>query len=216
MDNGPNNFPIEGSLPLMQTKEFNDLLSDFDTKKDATINDFRIIDNNNEVNKNEKLNNIDNNNSISSDEEEKDDNKYFSDNDNKSNEEDEDRDEEEEKVTEIGGNNDNAQENVTDFNNDNNEEEKANLKRDLKILKDIIDGLKEELPKLIGDEKYKYVMEIVSNGVKDSQQEEVNEKIEKFIKENTKNDNEEQLYNIFKLFILEGQYYKKQELLKKL
>ena len=216
MDNGPNNFPIEGSLPLMQTKEFNDLLSDFDTKKDATINDFRIIDNNNEVNKNEKLNNIDNNNSISSDEEEKDDNKYFSDNDNKSNEEDEDRDEEEEKVTEIGGNNDNAQENVTDFNNDNNEEEKANLKRDLKILKDIIDGLKEELPKLIGDEKYKYVMEIVSNGVKDSQQEEVNEKIEKFIKENTKNDNEEQLYNIFKLFILEDQYYKKQELLKKL
>ena len=81
----------------------------------------------------------------------------------------------------------------------------------------IIDGLKEDLPKLIGEEKYKYVMEIVSNGVKDdSQQEEVNEKIEKFIKENTKNDNEEKLYNIFKLFILECQYYKKQELLKKL
>ena len=147
MDNGPNNFPIEGSLPLMQTKEFNDLLSDFDTKKDATINDFRIIDNNNEVNKNEKLNNIDNNNSISSDEEEKDDNKYFSDNDNKSNEEDEDRDEEEEKVTEIGGNNDNAQENVTNFNNDNNEEEKANLKRiqDIFNKKDEYDKKKNEI-----------------------------------------------------------------------
>ena len=201
----------------MQTKEFNDLLSDFDNKKDTTINDFRIIDNNNEVNKNEKGKNLDNNKSISSNEEEKDDNKYFSDNDNKSNEEDEDGDEEEEKVTEIEGNNYNAQENVTSVDNDNNEEEKANLKRDLNILKDIIDGLKEDLPKLIGEEKYKYVMEIVSNGVKDdSQQEEVNEKIEKFIKENTKNDNEEKLYNIFKLFILECQYYKKQELLKKL
>ena len=216
-DNGVNNFTIEGSLPLMQTKEFNDLLSDFDNKKDTTINDFRIIDNNNEVNKNEKGKNLDNNKSISSNEEEKDDNKYFSDNDNKSNEEDEDGDEEEEKVTEIEGNNYNAQENVTSVDNDNNEEEKANLKRDLNILKDIIDGLKEDLPKLIGEEKYKYVMEIVSNGVKDdSQQEEVNEKIEKFIKENTKNDNEEKLYNIFKLFILECQYYKKQELLKKL
>jgi len=41
-DNGENNLPIEGSLPLMQTKEFNKLLSDFDIKKDAAINDFRI------------------------------------------------------------------------------------------------------------------------------------------------------------------------------
>jgi len=47
-------------------------------------------------------------------------------------------------------------------------------------------------------------MEIVSNGVKDdSQQEEVNEKTEKFIK-----DKEEKIL-FFKLFILECQYYKK-------
>ena len=41
-----NSFGIEGSLPLMQTSEFNALLSDFSTKKDASINEFKIIDNN--------------------------------------------------------------------------------------------------------------------------------------------------------------------------
>ena len=211
-DNNVNKFEIEGSLPLMQTKEFNDLLSDFDTKKDVTINDFKIIDNNNEEIKEEKGKNIDNNKSISSGEEEKDNNKYFSD-DDKSNEEEDA--EEVKKVVEID-NNENAEENIV-LDKDEIEENKANLKKELESTKNDIDRLKEELPKIIGEEKYEYVMKIVSIGAKDgSKQEEVNEKIVQFIKDNIKNNNEEKLFDIMKLFILECQYYKKQEMLNKL
>ena len=211
-DNNVNKFEIEGSLPLMQTKEFNDLLSDFDTKKDVTINDFKIIDNNNEEIKEEKGKNIDNNKSISSGEEEKDNNKYFSD-DDKSNEEEDA--EEVEKVVEID-NNENAEENIV-ADKEEIEENKANLKKELESTKNDIDRLKEELPKIIGEEKYEYVMKIVSIGAKDgSKQEEVNEKIVQFIKDNIKNNNEEKLFDIMKLFILECQYYKKQEMLNKL
>ena len=211
-DNNVNKFEIEGSLPLMQTKEFNDLLSDFDTKKDVTINDFKIIDNNNEEIKEEKGKNIDNNKSISSGEQEKDNNKYFSD-DDKSNEEEDA--EEVEKVVEID-NNENAEENIV-ADKEEIEENKANLKKELESTKKDIDRLKEELPKIIGEEKYEYVMKIVSIGAKDgSKQEEVNEKIVQFIKDNIKNNNEEKLFDIMKLFILECQYYKKQEMLNKL
>jgi serine/threonine protein kinase len=211
-DNNVNKFEIEGSLPLMQTKEFNDLLSDFDTKKDVTINDFKIIDNNNEEIKEEKGKNIDNNKSISSGEEEKDNNKYFSDDDKANEEEDA---EEVEKVVEID-NNENAEENIV-ADKEEIEENKANLKKELESTKKDIDRLKEELPKIIGEEKYEYVMKIVSIGAKDgSKQEEVNEKIVQFIKDNIKNNNEEKLFDIMKLFILECQYYKKQEMLNKL
>ena len=55
-------------------------------------------------------------------------------------------------------------------------------------------------------------MDILSIGIKDDKkQEEVNDKIEKFIKENNQNNNEEKLYDILSLFILECQYYKKKE-----
>ena len=221
------NFGIEGSLPLMQTKEFNDLLSDFSTKKDATINDFKIIDNienkkndftiinNNEEIKEKKeiMKNIDNNKSISSDGEEKDENKYFSDND-KSNEES-GNDEEEEKVKEIEETNEHVEENNMDT--EYTEEEKESLKKDLEIIKNKINDLKEEIPKIIGEEKYKYIIDMCSIGIKDdSKKEEVNDKIEKFIKENIKNADEEKLYNILSLFILECQYYKKKEKFDKL
>ena len=205
-----NKFEIEGSLPLMQTKEFNDLLSDFDTKKDVTINDFKIINNNNEEIKEEKGRNIDNN---SSGEEEKDNNKYFSD-DDKTNEEADD--EEVEKVIEIENNNENMEENDVEDKNEI-EEKKTNLKKELETTKNDIDRLKEELPKIIGKEKYEYVMKIVSIGAKDgNKQEEVNEKIVQFINDNIKNNNEEKLFDIMKLFILECQLYKKQEMLNKL
>ena len=228
-NNNINNLGIEGSLPPMNTLEFKDLVSDFDTKKDATINDFKIINNNNEENKkndfdiidnnneenknkDEKGKNIDNNKSMSS-EEEKDDNKYFSDND-KSNNESENENEEEEKVTEIDEKNINVDENID---MDNIEEEKTNIKNDLISMKTKIDYLKQELPKFIGEEKYKYIMEICSIGIKDdTKQKEVNDKIEQFIKENKKTDNEEKLYDIMQLFILECQYFKKQEKLNRL
>ena len=60
-------------------------------------------------------------------------------------------------------------------------------------------------------------MKISSEGIKNNKkQEEVNDKIENFIKENIKGSNEEQLYNILSLFILEYQLYKKQKNLNKL
>ena len=51
-------------------------------------------------------------------------------------------------------------------------------------------------------------MEIVSSGIKDNKQEGVGGKIENFINENSNDNNKEQFYNIFLLFILECQYYK--------
>ena len=189
-----NNLAIDGSLPLMKTNEFNELLSDFDSQKDATVNDFKIINNNIEKN-------IDNNKLLNS-EDEKDENKYFSDNDKSNNESD---NEEEVKVTEIIQNKENI------------EERKNNLKNDLQEIKAKIDRLKESITKLISEEKYKYIMEMCSIGIKDDKkQEEVNDKIEKFIQENCENGNEEKMYDILSLFILQCQYYKKQEQLNKL
>ena len=142
-NNYSKNFGIEGSLALMKTKEFNELLSDFDNKDTNINNDFKIINNNNEENKikNEKISNLDNNESISS-EDGKDDNKYFSDDDKSNNESNDD----EEKVTEI-----NENKNVDD--NEDNEEEKTYLKNDIdeKMIK--IDNLKKDIANLIGQRK---------------------------------------------------------------
>ena len=95
------------------------------------------------------------------------------------------------------------------------EVEKENLKEELDILKAKINSLKEDLPKLIGEKKYQYIMNIFSNGIKDdSKKEEVNEQIGKFIKENSVDNNNsfnENLYNIYSLFILECQFNKKEK-----
>ena len=53
------------------------------------------------------------------------------------------------------------------------------MNEELNKLKNRIEDLKKDIPKLIGEEKYKYIMEIFSAGVKDINQEEVSEKIEK-------------------------------------
>ena len=61
---------------------------------------------------------------------------------------------------------------------------KTSLKKELLDLKTKIDKLKENIQKLIGEEKYKYIIEISSIGIKDdSMQEEVKIKIESFIKD---------------------------------
>ena len=57
----------------------------------------------------------------------------------------------------------------------------------------------------------------MSSGIEDdSKQEEINEKVEQFIKGNCTDNNEEKMYDILSLFILECQYKKKQEQLNKL
>ena len=113
---------------------------------------------------------------------------------------------------------------INDFNDEdwekniNIEEEKTYIKTDLDELKEKINKLKEDIKELIGEEKYKYIIEIISGGIKDdSKSEEINKKIEIFLKENCKNDNDkEKMYNIYSLYNLECQFYKKQEELKKL
>ena len=93
---------------------------------------------------------------------------------------------------------------------------KTSLKKELLDLKTKIDKLKENIQKLIGEEKYKYIIEISSIGIKDdSMQEEVKIKIEKFIKDNSVG-NEDEMYEILLLFIYECQYYKKQQQFNKL
>ena len=200
-----NKLGIEDSLAPMKTQDFQNLLSDFDPKKDTTLVDFKIINNEENNEKTENIvKNIDNNESISSEEEENQ-NKCLSDNDKLS--DDSGNGEDEEKCYEIGANN-----KEEEIDSNNKEEEKTNLKNDLDKLKDKINILKENISKLIGEEKYNYIMEILSVGIKDNnKQEEVNDKIEKFIKENNQNINEEKLYDILHLFILECQYYKKKE-----
>ena len=60
-------------------------------------------------------------------------------------------------------------------------------------------------------------MEVLSIGIKDdSKLEDVNDQIDKFIKENTNPDNKEKIYDIYSLFISERQYYKRKEKLDKL
>jgi len=194
--NNPNNPKAEDSLPLMKTNEFNELISDFASQKDATVNsNFKII--NNVEDKNEG--NVSDNKSVDSGEE-KDDNKYISDN--------EDNGEETTTVTKVGDDSENEEEKET---------KKENLKKDLQEIKAKIELLKGNILKLLGEEKYKNAKELMSSGIEDdSKQEEANEKVEQFIKDNCNDNNEEKMYDILSLFILECQYKKKQEQLNKL
>ena len=94
---------------------------------------------------------------------------------------------------------------------------KTSLKKELLDLKTKIEKLKENIQKLIGEEKYKYIIEISSIGIKDdSMQEEVKIKIESFIKDNCANGNEDEMHEILSLFNSECQYYKKQQQFNKL
>ena len=224
-----NNLGIEGSLPLMKTKEFNELLSDFNATDNKTINDFQIINNNEEnkkndfniINNNEDINtnnivnnNIDKNKSMSSEEEAKEDNNYFSDDDKNNDNSEKEEKEEDEKVVVYGD--EKEEENVT-MDKESIEEEKNNIKKELEILKGKIDYLKKDILKLIGEEKFKYITELNSIVVQDdTKKEEINEKIENFIKDNIREGNEERVYNILSLFILEMQYNRNQEKLNKL
>ena len=141
-------------------------------------------------------------------------NKCLSEND-KSNEESENEDEKEE-VVEIDEKNANGKDTVT-IKTNITEDKKKKIIKELKEQKEKIDKLKEAIPKLIGEEKYNYIMELCSIGVRDnSKQEEMNDKIEQFVKDNCVNGNEEKMCDIYQLFIFECQYYKKQEQLSKL
>ena len=196
---------------------FTELIQDFSKKDDTLINagtksEFVIEnndENNNEFNieKNKDINlniqNLDNNESISNDSYSDNDGKKYHSNDDKyeENESLEEKESDEEKVKEID-----------DINNIEKEKEKNEMNDELNNLKKRIEDLKKDIPKLIGEEKYKYIMEIFSTGVKDINQEEVSEKIENFIKENSNDKNKEQFYNtISLLFILECQLYNKQK-----
>ena len=187
---------------------------------DLKKSDFAIIDNNNEESQRiNKLLNLDNNKSMSSCEEDENDNV----NNNENSNEESDNAEEKETVTAIDNeeeveNDDNDNDiNIDKDNNNDKDEEKSRLKKELEELKGKIDNKKKEILKLIGEEKYDYIMKISSEGIKDDKkQEEVGGEIEKFIKENIKDSNEGELYNIYSLFILECQLYKKQENLNKL
>ena len=139
------------------------------------------------------MENIDNNKSMS-DDSDTDDKKNYS-NDDKY----EDNENEEEKVKEIDI--------ITEIDN----KEKNTNKEELKDLKNKIDNLKKEISKLLGEEKYKYIMDIFSPGIEGKKQEEVNDIIENFIKENSNDKNKEKFYDISLLFILECQYYKMQK-----
>ena len=196
---------------------FTELIQDFSKKDDTLINagtksEFVIEnndENNNEFNieKNKDINlniqNLDNNESISNDSYSDNDEKKYHSNDDKyeENESLEEKESDEEKVKEIDG-----------INNIEKEKEKNEMNDELNNLKKRIEDLKKDIPKLIGEEKYKYIMEIFSTGIKDINQEEVSEKIENFIKENSNDKNKEQFYNtISLLFILECQLYNKQK-----
>ena len=216
-----NNFDIEGSLPLMQTKDFNELICDFDEQQKEENNNFKNVDNDFQIIENnigkDKIQtkirrNIDNNESVSS-EDEINCNRIICSEDDKSNEENSNEDEyEKEKVIEIDENNDNHEETIIITSSQNKEKKK--LMAELKELKQKIDKLKEDISILIGDEKFKYIMELCSIGVKDDIQKEM-VKIEEFINNNCVNGNKEKIYDILQLFILECQYNKKKVDLKK-
>jgi NIMA (never in mitosis gene a)-related kinase len=108
---------------------------------------------------------------------------------------------------------------ISDFGDDDDDiSENESLKSDLNESKKIIEKLKKDLLKLLGEEKYKNIMDICSKGIKDEKkQEEVNEKIDKFIKDNrSDNISDEKLYDIYQLFILQCQCYIKEKQLNNL
>ena len=182
---------------------FTEIINDFSANVETTINsnnntknDFKIIVNNEEDKKTNKiLENIDNNKSISDDNNSESDNKdYFSDDDKY-----EENENEEEKIKEI------------DINNEKEDDEKNESKDELSELKKKIDNLKKEISKLLGEEKYNYIIDICSAGIEGTNQEVVDEIIENFIKENSTAENKEKIYEISLLFILECKYYKMQK-----
>ena len=221
-----NNFNIEGNSLFSQEKEkvANEQKSELEATKNSSNFNFTIINNNDEFkiednnggNKEKNIieRNLDNNKSISSEDEMDNTNKCLSEND-KSNE-DSDNENDKENVVEIDEKNDILGDNAT-IKTNINEDKKKNLRKELKEQKEKLDKLKEAITKLIGQENYKYIMELCSIGVRDiSKQEEMNDKIMQFINDNCVKGNEGQMYDILQLFILECQYYKKQEQLSKL
>ena len=203
-----NEIPKDVTQNTSSSLNFTELIQDFSKKDETLINGgtktFYVIENNeennNDDNKDIKFNiqNIDNNESITDDSNSDDKNFYSNDDKYEKNESSEENEDGEEKVKEI------------DINNEQNEIEKEETNEEINILKNRIKNLKNEISKLIGEEKYKYIMEICSMGVKGINQEDVCEKIENFIKENSNNENKEKFYNISLLFISECQLYKLQ------
>ena len=203
-----NEIPKDITQNTSSSLNFTELIQDFSKKDETLINGgtktFYVIENNeennNDDNKDIKFNiqNIDNNESITDDSNSDDKNFYSNDDKYEKNESSEENEDGEEKVKEI------------DINNEQNEIEKEETNEEINILKNRIKNLKNEISKLIGEEKYKYIMEICSMGVKGINQEDVCEKIENFIKENSNNENKEKFYNISLLFISECQLYKLQ------
>ena len=222
-DSANNNFNIEGNSSSLKKEKEKDQKSDLNETKNSSnyvftivnnIDEFEIEDNNaGNMEKNKIERNLDNNKSISSEEGENNVNKYLSE-DDKSNESENENCKEE--VLEIDEKNDNGGDNDT-IKCNITEDKKKNLRNELKESKEKIDKLKEAIPKLIGKEKYDHIMELCSIGVKDnSKKEETDEKIEQFINDNCTTINQEQMCDIYKLLILECQYYKNQEQLSKL
>ena len=203
-----NEIPKDITQNTSSSLNFTELIQDFSKKDETLINGgtktFYVIENNeennNDDNKDIKFNiqNIDNNESITDDSNSDDKDFYSNDDKYEKNESSEENEDGEEKVKEI------------DINNEQNEIEKEETNEEINILKNRIKNLKNEISKLIGEEKYKYIMEICSMGVKGINQEDVCEKIENFIKENSNNENKEKFYNISLLFISECQLYKLQ------
>ena len=223
-----NNFNIEGNSPLSKEKEkdVNEQKSELEATKNSSNFNFTIITNNDEFkiednnggNKEKNIidRNLDNNKSISSEDEMDNTNKCLSENDKSNEDSDNDNENDKENVVEIDEKNDIWGDNAT-IKTNINEDKKKNLRKELKEQKEKLDKLKEAITKLIGQENYKYIMELCSIGVRDiSKQEEMNDKIMQFINDNCVKGNEGQMYDILQLFILECQYYKKQEQLSKL
>ena len=203
-----NEIPKDVTQNTSSSLNFTELIQDFSKKDETLINcgtkTFYVIENNDENNNDDNkdinfnIQNIDNNESITDDSNSDDKNFYSNDDKYEKNESSEENEDGEEKVKEI------------DINNEQNEIEKEETNEEINILKNRIKNLKNEISKLIGEEKYKYIMEICSMGVKGINQEDVCEKIENFIKENSNNENKEKFYNISLLFISECQLYKLQ------
>ena len=203
-----NEIPKDVTQNTSSSLNFTELIQDFSKKDETLINGgtktFYVIENNDENNNDDNkdinfnIQNIDNNESITDDSNSDDKNFYSNDDKYEKNESSEENEDGEEKVKEI------------DINNEENKIEKEETNEEINILKNRIKNLKNEISKLIGEEKYKYIMEICSMGVKGINQEDVCEKIENFIKENSNNENKEKFYNISLLFISECQLYKLQ------
>ena len=120
-------------------------------------------------------------------------------------------DDEEENVKEIKENQ--FQNNLKNINGNQNENNKNIISNEIHNLKEKVQNSKDEMQQLIGDNDYKYIMNLYNIGIKDQNKiDDIYQKIEDFVDKNYSKEKKEKFNNCYLLLVsLDCQLTKKVE-----